>query len=355
MAEDQQGDMFPDQPLIDDDSPLAAPSFAASTAATAPASATPNMIGDLFASGFLFNNVSVPIAAGDRRFKLADANSPLPQDRVFFNYHHFRNALIDADAQDVDVNRYTFGIEKMFLDGMTSVEVRIPFASGLDATQSSSRNDEGTEFGNISLTFKLLLAETQNLSISAGLGLTLPTATDVEFHDSFGSPIATLDNEAYYLQPFLGIIQRRDRFFSIYFFQADFDANGNTILTGSGLSQENVIQDQSLLFMDAAWGYWLYRDPCTRITGIAPVIELHYTTTMQNADNVSGSGFVNPDNRIDLLNLVAGVHFEINGNSTLTVMGGAPLRTQEADLDARPTGGSPTFDGEFGIRYNLNY
>ena len=54
--------------------------------------------------------------------KIGDDTSPLPVDRVFFDYNHFHNALLTANGQDISLNRYTFGLEKTYFDGMTSVE-----------------------------------------------------------------------------------------------------------------------------------------------------------------------------------------------------------------------------------------
>ncbi|MFM9058171.1 MAG: hypothetical protein ACKOSQ_03420, partial [Planctomycetaceae bacterium] len=57
--------------------------------------------------------------------KLSENVSPLPRDRVYFNYSYFHNALI-GDIRN-DVNRFTPGFEKTFADGWTSIEVRTPF------------------------------------------------------------------------------------------------------------------------------------------------------------------------------------------------------------------------------------
>src|SRR5207253_9907353 len=40
-----------------------------------------------------------------------------------------------------------------------------------------------------------------------------------------------------------------------------------------------------ILQLDLGTGYWLFRNPeGHRLTGIAPTVELHYTTTLSNAD-----------------------------------------------------------------------
>jgi hypothetical protein len=59
------------------------------------------------------------------------------------------------------------------------------------------------------------------------------------------------------------------------------------------------IDEQSLFQFDLGVGYWLYRNPeGHRLTGLAPTIELHYTTTLDNADLITppqeGSAVVTP-------------------------------------------------------------
>src|SRR5262249_29857955 len=55
-------------------------------------------------------------------FKIADNESPRPQDRVFVNYNYFDRIL----GTSVDLNRETLGFEKTFLDGNASVGMRVP-------------------------------------------------------------------------------------------------------------------------------------------------------------------------------------------------------------------------------------
>src|SRR5688572_18265144 len=45
------------------------------------------------------------------------------------------------------------------------------------------------------------------------------------------------------------------------------------------------IEEQTLLHVDLGVGYWLLRNPeASWITGFAPTVELHYTTTLEDAD-----------------------------------------------------------------------
>src|SRR5205807_6870692 len=56
-------------------------------------------------------------------------------------------------------------------------------------------------------------------------------------------------------------------------------------------SVRSDISEQSLMQVDVGAGYWLLRDPqATWITGIAPSLELHYTTTLKDASVVTLPG-----------------------------------------------------------------
>ena len=69
---------------------------------------------------------------------IADNNSPIPADRVFFRYNYFGDAqsvtgfgpavfnssgvgTAFAESRSYSLNRYTFGFEKAFLDDVLSV------------------------------------------------------------------------------------------------------------------------------------------------------------------------------------------------------------------------------------------
>ena len=327
------------------------------TMANSPASIAPNMIGDLYSNGLFYTDAyggttNVPIAGGDRRFKIAENNNPLPMDRVFFNYHNFNNAVQGFGDELYDVNRYTFGIEKTFWDGMASFEVRAPFASGLSADQVSvtgGTSAQGVEFGNMTGVLKVLMFQNDTTILSAGLAVTVPTARDAVVSDGAGTQLARVDNEAVFLQPFVGLSwMDYDGYFFTFFGQADFDVAGDGVTGQFGATEQWY--NQTLLMADLAFGKWLYRNPYADgiINGVAPVVELHYTTTTNDADDVilPGQVFYNPYNRADILNIMGGVHFLIGERTMLTVTGGAPLRTDEGDR---------FYDSEIGIRLNHYY
>ncbi len=362
---DEQGVPLPETEGGPDESMASLGDFAGSFGAAAgPASAAPNMIGDFFGGGYSYMTFggaasNVSIAGGDRNYKIVESNSPVPADRVFFTHHHFANALDALDGSSLPLDRYNFGIEKTFWDDVFSVEFRIPFAAGFRSSEvvGQGASVTGTEFGNLAMALKAVLLQRQCSTYSAGLGVVFPTGSDSEvlFDDGAGniSSLAAIENEAVHFQPFLGHLWTpNDRLFVQSFAQLDFDTNGNPTLI-RGVSGR--LQDQSLLFMDVSAGYWLYKNRCARfLKGVAPVVELHYSTTLQSSDSTPFAptasaplGYeieeiTNPVGRQDLLNITGGLHFQLLRSTVLTVSGVAPLR-RGTDHD---------FDGEFSIQLN---
>ena len=74
----------------------------------------PNMIGDLLSNGGYVLSYStdqlssIPIAGGDRRFKVSENMSPLPRDRVYYAFNGFQQGARTIDEREIDVNRHTW-------------------------------------------------------------------------------------------------------------------------------------------------------------------------------------------------------------------------------------------------------
>lgn len=300
---------------------------------TASYSSAPNMVGDHFGGTLLFGtgNHTISSAGGDRRFKIAENVSPMPQDRVFFNYNHFENSLRDLNNVNRSLDRFTFGFEKTLFDGHASFELRLPIADGLDSRQAFGVADTtSTEFGNLAMAVKVNLLSGCNWILSGGTTISVPTGDD--FRAINGNALDILvRNDAVHLAPFIGYLnQLSDDWFFQGFIQADFDLEGNEVFTAAG-GFEGIVQDQNLLFIDASIGRWLCRrcDPCARLTGVAAIAELHYTSTMTDTDTVSAIS--NPYNRMDILNASGALSFQLRQTS-LRVGAAAPLREDEERL-----------------------
>jgi hypothetical protein len=145
-----------------------------------------------------------------------------------------------------------------------------------------------------------------------------------------------LSNEAVHLLPYLaGLWAPNDNWFLQGFVQADIDTNGNTVIgnsQGRGLQRLGSLHDATLLLLDGAIGYWLYRAPSAcLLTGVASVAELHYTTTLEDTESISGAGLTvtSASRRLDILNLTLGTHVVLGDRLTVTPALAVPLRDED--------------------------
>ena len=264
------------------------------------------------------------------RTKVADGNSPLPQDRAYFHYGLFNGVPITPGG--LTMNRFTPGLEKMFWGGTASVEMRFPFAASLDSNilVPDGMGGQDVEFGNIAIYLKVLIYGDERLALSGGLGVTSPTAEDLKIRLADGTPLLSVQNDSPHLQPFLaGLYAPNDRWFAQGFLQLDVDPRGNSLLfnTGGGLTPVGRLNDATYLMADAGIGYWLHRSSTGYLTGIAPSVELHYNTSLQEADSVAVGGLRvgNFGDRVEALNLTAGATFRFGPAASLAVGYVAPL------------------------------
>ncbi len=306
----------------------------------------PNMFGDYFGPseqirvGGNFDSLAdLPLTGGAARLRIAENNKALPMDRVYFMYHHFQNAMTTDHSQaspntlDQSVDRYTVGMERTFADGLWSVDVRIPFFEPYQFS-SGTFAVSGGGVGNLDVVLKRRLAMTDTSVFAAGLGINMPTGSDVIMRAD--AVEIRLRNEAVHLSPFVGFLTvPNECFFYQGFLQVDVPTDGNSVdYVNGGQSRApfGVLNEQTLLGIDLSAGRWLYRDPCAGcVTGLAALFELHYTTTLQDADEVAGAvdgasfQLGNTLNRIDMVNLSAGLHWELRGRTTVRVTGVVPL------------------------------
>ncbi len=239
---------------------------------------------------FMLGDFIGPLANPMTDLKVAEGESPIPLDRVFYRFNYY-NSLSPSVYQSPfqpykQVNLFTnvFGFEKTFGEWF-SFGVRIPL-NGIDAysrgpyyvripgpgnhvvTVPGVPDYGSTQLGNINSIFKIKLAEDRNAAylVSAGLAISFPTAATPKIDP--GPSTATV------LQPFLGGVYTRNRFF----------------VQGFGSMTLPMISIQSLfLFNDVGLGLWAYRDdsPTAILTGIAPTFEAHLNVPVQGSDRVS--------------------------------------------------------------------
>ncbi len=280
------------------------------------------------------------------RPRLSEDLNPLPRDRFIFNYDYFDQTQLAANGQSV--NRYVLGFEKTFLDMRSSIEVRMPFASTLSSDIVVGTQNTRTEFGDVRILFKGLLYGSDRFYLASGLGVYLPTGQDVNVSLA-GTPLVHIANRSVIVTPYVGMLfLPTDRLFAQLWAAIDVDTNGCPVDVANGVSPgmsfAGRIQDQALMQWDAQVGYWLRRpyEGGGVVRGFAPFAELHYGTTVTNADILQSNAFVigNLTNRIDEMNASAGFATQLFDNLLLMVGMAAPMR-RESDRG---------FDYQIGVR-----
>jgi hypothetical protein len=320
----------------------------------------PDMIGDTLGGRYrvqlgTFGNhvISDPLAGGDRLAKIADDSNPIPTDRVFFGENYFNHAVQTANGAIVGLNQVTFGFEKTFNDGLWSIEVRAPLDGGLSDTQNSEAStsqNQGTVFGNLTITPKILIYKDCEFAASVGLMIDLPTAPNCDL--TFPPVAMEIQNNAVYLEPFFGFVYAPNPcLFAIGYVQLDFDPSGDQVNVQEGSDPlAGTLRDPSLLYVDLSVGRWLFHDDCdccrgALLTGIAPVVELHYTTGLTNASS-AGNLIVPVNERCDYLDLTAGAYFEFGHCSTLALAASVPLEESQRNRQ---------FDSEIIAEFNRRF
>ncbi len=278
--------------------------------------------------------VNIPSGGGAvRRVKIGENNSPMPHDRFIFNYNFFNDVIGGIG----DVNRYTVGFEHTFFEGTSSIEVLFPMASTLDVDQiAGGMRSTDTEFGDLTLVFKHLLLEQEEFVVSAGFGLTIPTGDDARVFNTSGQQIIDIDHVSTHLLPYVAMLRTYDSgWYWQSFVQLDIDLNGNPIsadMTGTNLQLVGVLQDQTLLFVDVGVGYWLH-GPDQGLPAIAATAELHWASTLQNADVVGAAGLniTSASNRYDVVNLSLGTSILVNDSFTVRPAMVIPLASGDGE------------------------
>ncbi len=345
---------------------------------------------------------------GGSRLNIAENNSPFVTDRVYFNYRHFHNANeIDilsyaptGGRKSLDVNTWTLGVERKLTDN-SSLDFRLPIisqlASNLNIIQTTGPvtsfplNDTDASLGNIGLTFKVAVLESDALYLSAGAAMNLPTAPNVSVRtnindDQFqsynpvnGLPLggptpyrltmnARYRNDTVNLTPFLAAIVRpSSSTYGMSFLQLDVPLNPSRVnidgtsftnnIQTSAFDLRGRIDQQVLLRANLAVGKWLWQNDRDRlINSMGLQSEMHYTTSLNDADFLgptpatpslgfgSGVGFGNTANRNDVLDTVLAVQSVLQ-QTLITNSLAVPIRS----------GSDRVFDFEYSLSVNRRF
>ena len=108
------------------------------------------------------------LAPSERGIKVADNQSPFPQDRLYFDFNYFdnlnraANERLGIDVHDIQAFSYTFGVEKTFLDGDASVGLRVPVNNLSTVSGTPAFDGDFTDIGNLTIILKYLLYKDQD-------------------------------------------------------------------------------------------------------------------------------------------------------------------------------------------------
>ncbi len=245
-----------------------------------------------------------------RGFKIAENQSPQPQDRVFFTFDYFSNlngALnrrFESPVDGLTAYRYIFGFEKTFDGGYGSFGARLPLDS-LSANSAISGNfvkpgGTSTALNDLSLFTKYVLkADPATGSLlSVGLEATLPTGPSQFAGAKYIAGIHSTE-----IQPFLGYLLIRDRFYLHGFLS---------------LSAPSSIRDVTMVYNDLGIGYFVYRstDPDSFLTNVAPTFEVHVNSPLTHRDWFNAN---DPTGTADIVDLTYGVNMTFLKQSVLTL------------------------------------
>ncbi|HEX3315420.1 MAG TPA: transporter, partial [Gemmataceae bacterium] len=280
------------------------------------------------------------------RQKMSEDTSPIPRDRLIFDYDYFSGASLTPGG--IDVHRIVVGFEKTYLDGRASLEVRMPFASTLDSTSTVGLESRNTEIGDVRITPRFLAYSSETVNVGTGLGIYLPTSADTRVRNGDGSDLARFSNDSVTLSPYLGVLfTPNDRVFSQEWISFDFDTGGSALsanVDGNGLQSLGRYRNGTQMNLDAQIGYWLINpSDQAAVTGLAPFLELHYGSAVTNASMIqAGDLQIGGGSRGDELNLTAGVMVQLGERLNLQVGASVPVINSD----------SRNFEWQVGFRLN---
>jgi hypothetical protein len=283
----------------------------------------PNMIGDSIGVPIVLAGSGFAQGTGRHFAKVAENNNALPQTRIATtSNYYFDVPTVWTDPagnviEETDIHEHKLYLERAFGCGNWSVNLTLPVYHTTEFQQASfPATTEGWEFGNLSFGFKRVLMRGCNGAVSGGLLVEAPTARD---HVISGTVIR---NDEWFLTPYLAAQYTPNESLFAQVFASYRFRTGTNEAVGTGLE---FIQSERLM-LDAGVGYWLWRNDCCRfITGLAPTVELHYTTFTE--DQFPPTLFSHIYfNRVDMFNLTAGVTAELANGASVALAAALPLR-----------------------------
>lgn len=320
---------------------------------------------------------SFVVPGANRVPNIAENNSPIPKDRVYFAFNHFHGALgsnisvddpndilLDMDGNPIPgpfgeplsvpaatsnrtlgQDRYTLGFEKKFFGDDFSIEVRLPLVTQVkeaipsfsDPTVNAVSYGMDDSNGNMSINLKRVLTHWEGPYasgiITGGVGFMFASSDRTQVNIADGT--FYVDDSAYHVNPFLAVlISGQGRWFAQAFFEADYSTDNISVSDADGTVGTIGVPDY--YNMDLGFGYWLTRHLDRRfMRGVAPLLELHYARARQdsgsfnfspNGTNTLGSlSFGSQDTRQDSWSFTTGMQVDISRHANARVAGVFPF------------------------------
>lgn len=295
---------------------------------------------------------------GLTRQKVTENMTPVPTDRIIFDYSYFHN--VPLAYRDIPVQRFTPGFEKTFFKKNCSVEMRFPFAATIDNTLYSNNANEISvvRWGDMTVILKWLALKRNNFAMTLGLGISLPIAEGTNLIDAYtGREVIRSNHESVHLMPYFGLLYLpNDRVFLQAYFQVDAAANGDPTYVADMASDAakmnfaGKVYDRTYAYTALSVGYWMARkfnvDGSIK-RGMNLIGELHWTQSLDGARGIryQQDNYVfdigNVRDNYSVLDLTVGTRFQFNTKTNIGVGYSVPL-----------SGDCRQFDGELRLTCN---
>ncbi|TWT77267.1 hypothetical protein Pla123a_19240 [Posidoniimonas polymericola] len=301
----------------------------------------------MFGDGGLVNPRANPLNGGlqvffqNHAYKAAENNTALPQDRVGFNFNAMQDVYSGQSGGPVENDIYEYRLfgEKTLADGRLSVDLMVPFYTTsvydydpLDLALNGPSTDGS--FGDLAFGFKWLVHESCASACSLGLRIEAPTGEEMVARGALSSFYTSLDDDVWHFTPYVANLWTpSDRTFIQSFLS--YRLTSSSLQSSSGASS---IREQSYFMGDISAGYWLFRNRCgRRLTGLATVLELHYTGAWDRETALNSGIAVDTSTnsiygRTDRLSLTAGLSAFFGPRCSAGVAVAVPLRSKEVGI-----------------------
>ncbi len=302
--------------------------------------AVPNMLGDggLLQPNYLNLGSDVLIWNFQQHTtKICENNSVIPRDRIGFHFDSLQTVQTGYTNtprryNSGNLQEYRFWGEKTFLDDNLSLDLIVPlyYSTDPNLTAISAQNPTplAGQFGDLAFGLKALVWEDADKAYSAGVRVEAPTGpnfTIAQIGDT------GLDMNAWYFTPWIGgQWTPGTNWFASGFLS--YRLNSGPITNRRPPSTTLNVRQPTYLFADLSIGRWVVqREGQGGLTSLAPVLELHYTTTPTSGTVLDTTNFSYSSGRLlgktDYLNITGGLNGTFNDDWQFGIGGALPLRT----------------------------